>query len=363
MKPIYVTKPSLPEFNSYVEEIRELWDSRYITNMGIKHKNLEIELKSFLGTKGLTLFTNGHLALESSIQVLGLTGEVITTPFTFASTTQAIIRKGLTPVFCDIQEDNFTIDSQKIESLITEKTSAIMPVHIYGNICNVEAIQKIADKYDLKVIYDGAQAFGVKYKGGSIAGFGDVTMYSFHATKVFNTIEGGACTYQDLSMEKSFNGDKNYGITGQESVESIGGNAKMSEFQAAMGLCNLRNISENIKKRKIRYERYLSQLEHFDHVKVQTFSKYIESNYAYLPIVCNSETLRNTIKLKLSNNQIYSRKYFYPLTKDYECYEGKFASVKTPVATKSSNCVLVLPLYPELSLEDIDRICDLIKSC
>lgn len=248
MKAIYVTRPSLPDFETYMNEIKDLWDSHYITNMGSKHKALEAALKAYLEVEGLTLYTNGHLALESGLEAFDLEGEVITTPFTFISTTHAIVRKGLKPVFCDIREDNFTIDVTKIEDLITDKTCAIAGVHVYGNICDIEAIDRLAQKYSLKVIYDGAHAFGVRYRGQSVARFGDLTMFSFHATKVFHTIEGGGCCYGDLSLSGRLNGDKNFGITGLEDVSYVGGNAKMNEFQAAMGLCNLQRLEEDIKK-------------------------------------------------------------------------------------------------------------------
>ena len=245
-KKILVTRSSIPSLEEYVEEIKELWDSHWLTNMGIKHQMLQKQLEEFLGVKHVVLFTNGHLALEGILEAYDFPkgSEVITTPFTFASTTHAIVRKGLIPVFCDINNENYTIDFNKIESLINSKTVSIMPVHVYGNMCDTEAIKKIADKYRLKVIYDAAHAFAVKYNGKSSASFGDASMFSFHATKVFNTIEGGAICTDDDSLVQKLNDTKNFGIRGTEECVYNGGNAKMNEFQAAMGICNLRHLPE-----------------------------------------------------------------------------------------------------------------------
>lgn len=274
-KQILVTQSSMPNYKEYCEEIKELWDSHFLTNMGVKHKQLEKELESYLKTENITLFTNGHLALECAIAVFdferGL--EVITTPFSFSSTTHAIARNGLTPVFCDINSEDFTIDVTKIESLITEKTCAIVPVHVYGNLCDIEEIERIAKKYNLKVIYDAAHTFGVEKDGRGVASFGDASMFSFHATKVYNTIEGGAVTYNEINLKKKLNDLKNFGITGPESVEYIGGNAKMNEFQAAMGICNLRHVDDEILKRKKVVERYRARLENYRRNKVISYTR------------------------------------------------------------------------------------------
>lgn len=252
MKDILVTRSSMPDFEEYCDEIRKLWESHRITNMGVEHKELQRKLEEYLNCPFVVLYANGHLALENAFAAMQFPhgGEVITTPFTFASTTHAIVRSGLIPVFCDIKLDDYTIDENKIEDLITDKTVAIAPVHVYGNICNIERIQSIAEKYNLKVIYDAAHAFGVKYKGISVANFGDATMFSFHATKVFNTVEGGAVCCKDDSLVSVLNDMKNFGIRGPERVVYVGGNAKMSEFHAAMGICNLRHIDDEIAKRK-----------------------------------------------------------------------------------------------------------------
>ncbi|MBQ5522503.1 MAG: aminotransferase class I/II-fold pyridoxal phosphate-dependent enzyme, partial [Oscillospiraceae bacterium] len=249
-KRINVARSSMPEFEEYCEEIRDLWDSRFLTNMGSKHLRLEEELRCYLNTPNITLFTNGHLALENILTAMDLHGEIITSPFTFASTTHAIVRCGCTPVFCDINPLDYTIDASKIESLITDKTVAILPIHVYGNLCDTDAIEAIARRHSLKVIYDAAHTFGVTKNGISSANFGDAAMFSFHATKVFHTIEGGAVCYADDSLKTKLNDLKNFGIHGPESVPDIGGNAKLNEFCAAMGLCNLRHLDGEIAKRK-----------------------------------------------------------------------------------------------------------------
>jgi len=360
---IQVTRSSMPEFEEYIEEIRELWDTHWLTNMGAKHKTLEAQLLEYLRVSNITLFTNGHLALECIIAALNLRGEVITTPFTFASTTHAIVRNGLKPVFCDINPDDYTIDVQKIESLITEKTSAIIPVHVYGNVCDVEAIEIIAKKHNLKVIYDAAHTFGVTVNGQGIGTFGDASMFSFHATKVFNTIEGGAVTYNDISIKQVLNDLKNFGITGPETVEYVGGNAKMNEFQAAMGICNLRHVNGEISKRKKVVERYIDNLKDITGIKLSKEQVDVESNYAYFPVVFDGYKMtRDEVFEKLKGNDIIARKYFYPLTNSFECYKDQYDVDETPVAKYIAERVLTLPLYADLALEDVDRICEIIKS-
>jgi dTDP-4-amino-4,6-dideoxygalactose transaminase len=360
---IQVTRSLMPDFEEYTEEIKGLWDSHWLTNMGIKHKQLEVYLKDYLDTSNITLFANGHLALECAIAAFNLTGEVITTPFTFASTTHAIVRNGLEPVFCDIDPDDYTIDTDKLESMITKKTSAIIPVHVYGNICNTNKIEKIAKKYNLKVIYDAAHAFGVTVDGVGVANFGDASMFSFHATKVFNTIEGGAVTYKDRSLSEKLNALKNFGISGPESVEYVGGNAKMNEFQAAMGICNLRHVDEEIAKRKTVVERYVERLSGVKGIKLCKPQDGVKSNYAYFPVVFDGYKMnRDEVFEKLKAENIFARKYFYPLTNSFACYQGRFDVEKTPVAKYIADRVLTLPLYADLALDDVDRICDIILS-
>lgn len=367
---ILVTRSSMPPFEEYCEEIRPLWESHWLTNRGAKHKQLEKELSSYLGVKNLTLFVNGHQALESVFAALELCkdgrDEVITTPFTFASTTHAIVRAGLKPVFCDIKSDDLTLDPAKIEELITDRTCAIVPVHVYGNLCDVEAIRKIAGRHHLKVVYDAAHAFGVECDGVGAAAFGDASMFSFHATKVFNTIEGGGISYADSALEERLIQWSNFGIEGPESVKYAGGNSKMNEFAAAMGICNLRHVDEEIAKRKLVAERYWKQLEKIPGLKMPKPSANIKYNYAYMPVLIEPTefgTSRDDVFAALSEEGINARKYFYPLTSDYKCYEGMFAPGQevTPIAYDAANKVLTLPMYADLSLEDVDRICNIIR--
>lgn len=358
---IQVTQSSMPKFEEYIDEIRELWDSKWLTNNGEKHNFLEEKLKNYLKVENISLFTNGHLALETIISTLGLTGEVITTPFTFASTTHAIVRSGLKPVFCDINSNDYTIDVTKIESLITDKTSAIIPVHVFGNICDVIAIEKIAKKHDLKVIYDAAHTFGVTIDGEGIGTYGDASMFSFHATKVFNTIEGGAITYNDKTITQTLKELKNFGITGPESVGYVGGNAKMNEFQAAMGICNLRNIDSEIAKRKVISNLYNNRLKNINGIKINDTKNNIKENYSYYPVVFDGYyKTRDEVYEELKSHGIMSRKYFYPLTSSFECYEDQYNTDDTPTALYISKRVLTLPLYADLSSNDVDRICDII---
>lgn len=362
---INVTRSSMPNFEEYCNEIRELWDSRWLTNMGVKHKQLQGELEDFLGVSHAILYTNGHLALENVLAAMTLPkgGEVITTPFTFVSTTHAIVRNGLVPVFCDVNDVNYTIDAAKIEALITDKTVAIVPVHVYGNICDVKTIQTIAEKHNLKVIYDAAHAFGVTYEGVSVACYGDASMFSFHATKVFNTIEGGAITFMDERLVDVLNDMKNFGIRGPEECVYVGGNAKMSEFQAAMGLCNLRHINEEIAKRKSAVEQYRKCLSGVSGIKLCPEQEGVKSNYSYFPVVFdNYKYSRDELFELLKEHGIVARKYFYPLTNDFKCYKGypTAGAEKTPVAKYLADRVLTLPLYADLTVEDVNCICDII---
>lgn len=365
-KIINVTRSSMPDFEEYCEEIRDMWDSHWLTNMGEKHQKLQAELERYLGVKHVTLFTNGHLALENVLAAMDLPlgGEVITTPFTFASTTHAIVRSGLTPVFCDVNERDYTIDVGKLEALITGKTVAIVPVHVYGNLCDVEALRKIADRHGLKLIYDAAHAFGVRYKGVSSAAFGDASMFSFHATKVFNTIEGGAVCFNDDALDQVLRDLKNFGIRSEETVAYVGGNAKMSEFQAAMGLCNLRHLDREIEKRRAVYERYVARLSGVDGLRLCRPQKDVTPNYSYFPVIFEepSPLGRDAVFARLKEQGIVARKYFYPLTNSFACYRDlpTAGAEKTPVAQYLAERVLTLPLYADLPPEDVDRICDIL---
>lgn len=362
---IFVTRPSMPPIEEYIEEIQSIWDEHILTNMGPKHKKLEAELVKYLKVPYISLMVNGHMALEMAIQALNLTGEVITTPFTFASTTHAIVRNGLQPVFCDIDPLTCTIDADKIEGLITDRTSAILPVHVYGNVCNVEKIDKIAKKHGLKVIYDAAHAFGEEYKGIGIGNFGNASMFSFHATKSFNTIEGGAVCYSDEDLGLDLYRLKNFGIRGPEKVDYVGANAKMNEFQAAMGLCNLRHINDEIAKREKVYELYAEQLKDIEGIGMLKLQKNVKHNYSYLPIIIDENEFgftRNEVFDILAQHNIYSRKYFYPITNSYNCFHGEFKVEETPIALHVSKRVLTLPMYADLSEEQIDIICSAIRN-
>lgn len=360
---ILVTRSSMPQLDEYVEEIKDLWESHWLTNMGEKHHRLQEGLAAYLGVENIELMTNGHMALELVMQALDLQGEVITTPFTFASTTHAIVRNGLTPVFCDINPSDFTMDVSKIEDLITDRTCAIVPVHVYGNICDVEAIQEIAARHNLKVIYDAAHAFGVSFRGKGAGTFGDASCFSFHATKVFNTIEGGAVCFRDKELGRKLYNLKNFGIRDEETVESVGVNAKMNEFQAAMGLCNLRHVEEEIAKRKKVVERYHRRLQNVPGIRLNMGRQDVVSNYAYFPVIVDEDVYgmdRDGLFEKLKEGNIFARKYFYPLITDFDCYKGHFRSDGLVVARKISKRVLTLPVYADLPLETVDRICDLI---
>lgn len=366
MSKILVTRSSMPELNEYVNEIKDMWNSHWLTNMGPKHNKFQAELRKYMDVDNVELLTNGHMALEMTLQAMNLQGEVITTPFTFASTTHAIVRNGLKPVFCDIDPVTYTLDTDKLEALITDYTCAILPVHVYGNICNVEEIERIAKKYELKVIYDAAHAFGEMYKGQGIGNFGDASCFSFHATKVFNSIEGGAVCFKDPYLGNLLYELKNFGIHGAEDVTAVGANAKMNEFCAAMGLCNLRHIDEEIAKRKKVAERYYERLGDTEGICLNRVQKEVKSNYAYFPVVFEEKVFgasRAEVVNKLAEKGIYARKYFYPLTNSFACFRREYNVEQTPVALHVSKRVLTLPQYADLSLDEVDRICDIILDC
>ena len=365
-KKILVTRSSMPPYEEYIKAIKPLWDSHWITNMGDYHNELEEKLKRYLDVPYLSLMVNGHMALELAIQAFEFPdgAEVITTPFTFISTTHAIIRNHLNPVFCDIKKDDFTIDENKIEKLVTRKTVAILPVHVYGNICNIEIIQNIADKYGLKVIYDAAHAFGVKKAGIGIGNFGDATIFSFHATKVFNTIEGGAVAFKNEALYKKLYYLKNFGIKNEDIISDVGANAKMNEFQAIMGLCNLRYIEEYIQKRKHAVELYHYYLKGVQGIEWIKLNKHVDSNYAYFPIFIDKNRYglsRNELLILLEKKNIYTRKYFFPLTVDSNCYKEEYNTELLDNARSISNCVLALPLYSDIEEETIYNICSIIR--
>lgn len=360
---INVTRSSMPGYEEYCEEIKDLWESRWLSNAGIKHKTFEAQLQEYLGVPYLTLFANGHVGLEVAIDAFNLSGEVITTPYTHCSTTHSIVRNGLTPVFCDVNDRDFTIDAQQIEKYITDKTCAIVATHVYGGVCDVEAIDAIAKKHGLKVIYDAAHAFGVTVNGKGVAAYGDASMFSCHATKVFHTIEGGITAFKDKDVLDKTNKLINFGFIGPEEVKYISTNARMNEYEAAMGICNLRHIDEEIAKRKQAYDRYVERLSGVPGIKLIAPQPGVKHNYSYFPVFFDGYKYdRNQVQELLAQDNIFARKYFYPLTSELACYAEQYgASVaNTPVAKKAAECVLTLPMFADLTVEDVDRICDII---
>ncbi len=363
-KPIYVTQSFLPPIEAFEKKIQTIWEKHWLTNNGPLHDELEEKIKRYLKVKHAVLFANGHLALDIAIKVLKLTGEVITTPFTFASTPHAITMNNLTPVFADINPVNFTLDADQIEALITEKTSAIIPVHVFGYPCDVKVVEKLAVKYNLKVIYDAAHVFGVELDEKGIGSFGDIAMFSLHATKVYHAIEGGVLTFGDKSLETQLKLYKNFGIAGPEQVETIGINAKMNEFQAAMGLINLDFLDDQIAHRKKISDVYQTKLGKVEGVSFAKVGKNVKSNYAYFPIVIDEDKThisRDELQEKLQKYNVFTRKYFYPLVTDFTCYKEQYLGVHLSTSKYISNSILTLPIYGDLTLEEASQIADIIS--
>ena len=355
---ITVTKSSLPKLDKYIEYLKKIWTTRWLTNDGEYTKLLEERLKAYLRIKNLALVSNGTLALQLALRVLDLKGEVITTPFTFIATTNAIVWERLKPVFADIDPQTFNIDPAEVERKITEKTSAILAVNVYGNSCCMEELQEIAEKHELRLIFDSAHAFGVEYKNKSVLDYGDMSTLSFHATKVFNTIEGGAIASVKEELTQKVKTIRNHGIKSEEEVVLPGTNAKMNEFQAAMGLCNLENLELNLQLRKKLYDEYKERLG-CEPVKFQeiTASKY---NYSCMPVCFESGRIRNEVSDELLRKGIKSRKYFYPLTVKADYFREKTQDLSNKsgldVASSISERILCLPLYPDLDTSTVDQI-------
>lgn len=352
MKKINVTQSLLPKLDDYIKEIETVWDSHHLTSKGSKHEELESKLKTLLDVKCASLFVNGHLALEAVLEAYDLKGEIITTAFTFPSTTHAIVRQGCTPVFADIKLDDYTLDPIDVERKITEKTVAILPVHVLGNVCDVKAFEQLAQKYNLKLIYDAAHVFGVKVNHTGIGQYGDASMFSMNATKVFNTIEGGLITYKDESLSKKLELIKYYGMESSEDITYIGSNLKMNEFQAAMGLCNLPLLNHEIELRKKNCGVYLDELKVLTSITLPHFLDHIDYNYIYFPILINKPYSRDDVYNQLKVKGINAKKYFYPLVTDYACYRGVYPS-DLPHSRKVADKVLCLPLYGNLSLDEL----------
>lgn len=364
-KPIYVTQPSLPPLDEFYESLKTIWSSKWLTNAGPFHEELEKNLAKYLGVKYLSLFSNGTLALITALQTLKITGEVITTPYSFVATTHSLWWNGIKPVFVDIEPNYYNIDPNKIEAAITPKTTAIMPVHVYGNPCKYDKIQKIADTYGLKIIYDAAHAFGVKHYGNSILNFGDLSILSFHATKVFNTIEGGAIISHDEKTKIRIDYLKNFGYAGEETVIAPGINAKMNEVQAAYGLIQLKYVDNEIIKRKIITDKYRELLKNIKGISYIDDIENVTHNYAYFPIFIDKNIFgisRDELNTILKENGIIGRRYFYPLISQFPTYKGLPSSdvSNLPIAEKATKNVFCLPIYPNLSLSSIEKICNII---
>ena len=354
--------PPLEEFLPYLEEI---WENKWLTNNGPLHQRLEQELADYLGVKYISLFSNGTLALISALQALNITGEVITTPFSFVATTHSLWWNKITPVFVDIEPDYLNLDPKKIEAAITERTTAIMPVHVYGNPCDVGEIQRIADKHNLKVIYDAAHAFGVKKNGISVLNNGDLSVLSFHATKVYSTIEGGAIISHSSEMKHHIDNLKNFGFRGETIVEEPGINAKLNEIQAAYGLLQLKYVDGFITRRKEITDIYRELLKSISGIRFLNDMENVEHGYSYFPILIDEKKYgmsRDALYEKLKKNNIYARRYFYPLISDFEPYRNLKSSCREnlPIATEIANQVLCLPIYIDLSNEDVERIVKII---
>jgi dTDP-4-amino-4,6-dideoxygalactose transaminase len=364
-KPIYVTQPSLPSLEEYTDYLKKIWESKRLTNNGPFHQQFEKELADYLGVKYLSLFANGTLALVTALQALRITGEVITTPFSFVATTHSLWWNNIKPVFVDIEPDYFTLDPEKIEAAITPQTTAILPVHVYGNPCKIDEIQKIADTYGLKIIYDAAHAFGVKINGNSILNYGDLSILSFHATKVFNTIEGGAIICHDEKTKKRVDYLKNFGFAGETTVIAPGINAKMNELQAAFGLVQLNHIDEYISKRKEIADLYRKELSGIKGIRVLYNIEGVDHSYTYFPVLIDEKLYgesRDTLYEILKKNNIYGRRYFYPLISQFPTYRGlpSAKSENLPISKKISEKVICLPIYSDLEHDIINKIVKMI---
>ena len=363
---IYVTKPSLPPLNDFIPLLQKIWDSKILTNCGPFHELLEKELCEYLGVKHISLFANATIALVTALQALRITGEVITTPYSFVATAHSLLWNDITPVFIDIDPITLNIDPAKIEEAITPLTKAILPVHCYGHPCNVDAIQNIADNYNLKVIYDSAHAFGVDCHCGSVLNHGDLSVLSFHATKVFNTFEGGAIVSPDMKTKIHIDRLKNFGHVGETNVVATGINGKMSEFNAALGLLQLRDIEQAIKKREAVDNAYRTHLENINGIKCLGNSGEATANYAYFPILVKDEypISRDVLNQRMKGIGIHPRRYFYPLITEFPMYRGlPSASPKGLInASTASKQILCLPIYPDLPLDLVKEISDFIAA-
>jgi dTDP-4-amino-4,6-dideoxygalactose transaminase len=362
--PIYVTKPELPPLEEFMPYLKDIWERRVLTNGGPYHQRLERALQEYLGVEHIALFCNGTIALVTALQSLRITGEVITTPYSFVATAHSLVWNGIKPVFVDIDEHTLNLDPGKIEAAITQQTTAIMPVHCYGEPCDIDAIQRIADNYNLKVIYDAAHAFGVEYKGRSVLRHGDLSVLSFHATKVFNTFEGGAIVCPDAKTKQRIDHLKNFGFVDEATVVAPGINGKMSEFNAALGLLQLKHVDHAMARRRAIAALYRRRLSAVKGIHCLGDPGAARANHAYFPILVKPEypITRDELNHRLKANNINPRRYFYPLISEFPMYRGLPSAHRNnlPVATVVSQQVLCLPIYPDLSTADVEDISGLI---
>jgi dTDP-4-amino-4,6-dideoxygalactose transaminase len=366
-KPIFVTQPALPPLEEYVEYLKQIWESKILTNNGPFHRQFERELSEYLNVNYVSLLANGTLGLVTALQVLRITGEVITTPFSFVATTHALWWNKIKPVFVDIEPESFNLDPEKVEAAITPQTTAIMPVHVYGNPCNVGRLQEIADIYGLKLIFDAAHAFGLRIKGQSVLNYGDLSVLSFHATKLFTTTEGGAIICHDKRTKKRIDYLKNFGFAGETTVVAPGINAKMNEMQAACGILQLKYVNKYIAMRKLVAEAYREGLKDIHGIKMLEEIHNVARSYPYFPILVNSDEFgrtRDDVYNSLKEHNIYGRRYFYPLISHFPAYRGLPSSRKEnlPVAEKTAEQVICLPIYPDLNMNVLGNIVDILKS-
>lgn len=364
-KPITVTSPLLPKLDDFIPMLQDIWNRKWLTNNGFYHKKLEKALAEYLGVKYISLFTNGTLPLITALQALHITGEVITTPYSFVATTHSIWWNGLKPVFVDVEESTGNIDPEKIEEAITPHTTAIMPVHVYGTPCNIKRIQEIADIYGLKVIYDAAHAFGVSVNGNSILNAGDMSTLSFHATKVYNTVEGGALICHDEATKKRIDYLKNFGFANETTVVAPGINSKMDEIRAAYGLLNLQQVNDAIAKRKLIAAKYNEALKAISGIRVLEELESVHRNYSYYPIFIDEKIYgksRDALYTELQRHNIFGRRYFYPLISTFSAYKGLESadSKKLPIAHKLAEQVLCLPMFADLDGEGVERVIDIV---
>lgn len=361
---IFVTKPTLPPLEEFIPYLQQIWNNKILTNGGPFHQQLERDLCDYLGVQHISLFSNGTLALVTALQALRITGEVITTPYSFVATSHSLLWNGIKPVFVDIDPHTLNLDPEKIEAAITPQTTAIMPVHCYGHPCDMEAIQKIADNYNLRVIYDAAHAFGVQDNGGSILRHGDLSILSFHATKVFNTFEGGAIICRDAKTKLRIDQLKNFGHVGETTVVAPGINGKMSEFNAALGVLQLKYVDQALAKRKEIDTIYRQRLKGIKGIHCLDDAGEKRANNAYFPILVEPAypISRDDLYQKLKDNRIYPRRYFYPLISDFPMYRGLPSAHREnlPVATAAAQQILCLPIYPDLDISVIEEITHLI---